>query len=82
MLALVLPLTISGRGAPLAAAVGGRMAYQVLALLMPMPRLARRLPTLRTMGRHPASQVRDADRVELSPPCSPQQVTTGPATSS
>jgi hypothetical protein len=63
VLALILPLTIWVSGAPLAVAVAGVFLYRVLALLMPMPVSLAALPTLRTMAQRPASQVRDADRV-------------------
>ncbi|MBV9094165.1 MAG: hypothetical protein JO132_09850 [Streptosporangiaceae bacterium] len=61
VLALVLPLTIWVSGAPLAVAVVGVFVYRVLALLLPMPVSLAALPTLRRMGRQPASP---AGRIE------------------
>jgi len=63
LLALVLPLTIWSSGAPLAVAIAGVFAYQVLFFWLPMPVALACLPTLRMMGRHLAPPARDEDRM-------------------
>ncbi len=52
ILALVLPLTISYCGAPLAVAVAGVVTYRLLSLWLPAPVCLAVLPTLRKIGDH------------------------------
>lgn len=53
ILALVLPLTISYCGAPLATAVAGVFAYRLLAIWLPAPASLAILPMLRKIGDRP-----------------------------
>jgi len=62
ILALVLPLTISYCGAPLAIAVAGVFAYRILSLWLQAPSWIAALPALRKISGH-----HDATRIELSP---------------
>ena len=57
LLALVLPVTISGSGAPFAVAIVGVMAYRVLPLWLSTPVSLAVLPTLRRMGQRQAAQL-------------------------
>ena len=50
ILALLLPLTISYCGAPLATAVAGVLAYRLLSIWLPAPACLAALPTLRRIG--------------------------------
>lgn len=52
ILALVLPLTISYCGAPLATAVAGIFTYRILSLWLPAPSWIAALPSLRTISGH------------------------------
>jgi uncharacterized membrane protein YbhN (UPF0104 family) len=52
ILALVLPVTIWGSGAPLAVAAVGVLAYRALSLWLPMSASLAFLPTLWEMGEH------------------------------
>jgi hypothetical protein len=52
ILALVLPLTISYCGAPLATAVAGIFAYRILSLWLPAPSWIAALPALRKISGH------------------------------
>jgi len=56
-LSLVLPPALWCSGAPLAAAVAGVFAYQVLSLWLPLPVALAFLPTLRAMGDHQVTPV-------------------------
>ncbi len=62
ILALVLPLTISYCGAPLATAVAGIFAYRILSLWLQAPSWIAALPALRRISDH-----RKPARVELRP---------------
>jgi hypothetical protein len=57
ILALVLPVTISGSGAPFAVAIVGVIAYRVLPLWLSMPVSLAVLPTLRQMGQRQVPRV-------------------------
>jgi hypothetical protein len=57
LLALVLPMTISGSGAPFAVAIVGVMAYRVLPLWLSTPVSLAVLPTLRQMGQRQAARL-------------------------
>ena len=57
ILTLVLPPALWCSGAPLAAAVAGVFAYQVLSLWLPLPVALAFLPTLRAMGDHQVTPV-------------------------
>jgi hypothetical protein len=57
LLALVLPVTISGSGAPFAVAIVGVMACRVLPLWLSTPVSLAVLPTLRRMGQRQAAQL-------------------------
>jgi uncharacterized membrane protein YbhN (UPF0104 family) len=52
ILALVLPLTISYCGAPLAVAVAGVFSYRIMSLWIPAPAWVAALPALRNIGSH------------------------------
>jgi uncharacterized membrane protein YbhN (UPF0104 family) len=73
ILALVLPLTISYCGAPLATAVAGVFAYRILSLWIPAPCWIAVLPALRKISEHhaatlaaPAHRLRAADKEAIA----------------
>jgi uncharacterized membrane protein YbhN (UPF0104 family) len=66
ILALVLPLTISYCGAPLATAVAGVFAYRILSLWLQAPSWIAALPALRKISGH-----QDATRTALKPVVGP-----------
>jgi hypothetical protein len=71
ILALVLPLTISYCGAPLATAVVGVFAYRILSLWLPAPSWIAALPALRKVSGHLVEKTRIELVPVITPPAAP-----------
>ncbi len=71
ILALVLPLTISYCGAPLATAVAGIFAYRILSLWLPAPSWIAALPALRKISGHRIEKTRAEPAPIIGQPARP-----------